>query len=106
MACKVVRACAASIALALGGVSVCAQSLQSANQNSRGTTQDAYVDSDARNSRITSLLEQLADQSRSSDNLSFAVRAQSQAATLLWPHNSERARAIYRRAFQSLVDSP
>lgn len=58
------------------------------------------------NSRITSLLEQLADQSRASENLAFATRAQSQAATLLWPHDPERARSIYRRAFQTLTDSP
>lgn len=55
------------------------------------------------NERIVSLLEQLADQARQSDDLTFAVRAQSQAATLLWPHDHERARAIYRRAFQSLT---
>ena len=56
-------------------------------------------------SRITSLLEQLADQSRASENLAFATRAQAQAATLLWPHDSERARSIYRRAFKSLAGS-
>jgi hypothetical protein len=48
------------------------------------------------------LLVQLADQARSSDDLAFAVRAQSQAGTLLWPHDRDRARLIYRRAFQSL----
>jgi hypothetical protein len=31
------------------------------------------------------------------------VRAQSLAATLLWPYDCKQARAIYRRAFQSLV---
>jgi hypothetical protein len=55
------------------------------------------------NERIVSLLEQLADQARQSDDLTFAVRAQSQAATLLWPQDHERGRAIYRRAFQSLT---
>ena len=48
------------------------------------------------------MLVQLADQARSSDDLAFAVRAQSQAGTLLWPHDRDRARLIYRRAFQSL----
>ncbi|HVG21043.1 MAG TPA: hypothetical protein VNI02_18500, partial [Blastocatellia bacterium] len=52
--------------------------------------------------RIPFLLVQLADQARSSDDLAFAVRAQSQAGTLLWPHDRDGARAIYRRAFQSL----
>jgi hypothetical protein len=58
--------------------------------------------------RIISLLTPLADQASLSADLSFAVRAQSQAATLLWPYDREQARAIYRRAFQSLVcnDSP
>jgi hypothetical protein len=55
------------------------------------------------NERIISLLDQLADQARQSDDMTFAVRAQSQAATLLWPHDPERARAIYRRAFQSVT---
>jgi len=53
--------------------------------------------------RILPLLEALADQASLSADLTFAVRAQSQAATLLWSYNRERARAIYRRAFQSLV---
>jgi hypothetical protein len=48
-------------------------------------------------------LEQLADQAVASDNLTFAVRAQSQAAKLLWSQDPARARAIYRRAFQSLL---
>ncbi len=53
--------------------------------------------------RITLLLSHLADQARLSDDLTFAVRAQSQAATLLWPYDCERARAIFRQAFQSLA---
>jgi hypothetical protein len=57
-------------------------------------------------SRITSLLERLADEARASDDLAFAVRAQSQAATLLWPQDAERARSIYRRAFESLATLP
>lgn len=54
-------------------------------------------------SRITLLLERLADEARSSDDLAFAVRAQAQAATLLWPRDAERASSIYRRAFESLA---
>jgi hypothetical protein len=53
--------------------------------------------------RILSLLAALADQASLSADLTFAVRAQSQAATLLWPYDGEEARAIYHRAFQSLV---
>src|SRR6185503_18582116 len=52
--------------------------------------------------RIILLLEQLADQARASENVAFAVRAQSHAAALLWPLDPEQARAIYRRAFDSL----
>src|SRR6185436_8752659 len=55
------------------------------------------------NERIISLIDQLADQARQADDLIFAVRAQSQAATLIWPYDPERARAIYRRAFNSLT---
>lgn len=57
-------------------------------------------------SRIISLLEQLADQARGSDDLAFAVRSQAQAATLLWPQAPERARSIYRRAFESIAAPP
>src|SRR4030095_4001370 len=53
--------------------------------------------------RILSLLAALADKPSLSADLTFAVRAQSQAATLLWPYDGEEARAIYHRAFQSLV---
>jgi hypothetical protein len=53
--------------------------------------------------RILPLLAALADQVSLCADLTFAVRAQSQAATLLWPYDREQARAIYRRAFQSLV---
>jgi len=53
--------------------------------------------------RIKPLLGPLADQARLSGDLIFAVRAQAQAATLLWPYDRERARAIYRRAFQPLL---
>ena len=97
MAWMVVRSCAVSIALALAGGVVFAQSQQSATpaaQNSEAAEQQ--------NTRIVSLLEQLADQARASENLAFAVRAQSQAARLLWLQDPDRARAIYQRAFQSL----
>lgn len=53
--------------------------------------------------RITALLIELADQARASDDLAFAARAQAEAASLLWPHDVERAREIYRRAFASLL---
>ena len=55
------------------------------------------------NTRVISLLEQLADQARASENLAFAVRAQSQAAGLLWAQDAELARSIFRRAFESLA---
>src|SRR5882724_3188163 len=98
MAWMVVRSCAVSIALALAGSVVPAQSRQYATpaaQNSDAVEQQ--------NTRIVSLLEQLADQARASENLAFAVRAQSQAARLLWVQDPDRARAIYQRAFQSLA---
>ena len=54
------------------------------------------------NDRIIPLLAPLADQASLSGDLTFAVRAQARAATLLWPYDRGRARDIYRRAFQSL----
>jgi hypothetical protein len=53
--------------------------------------------------RITSLLVELAEDARASDNAAFAARAQMQAALLLWPRDREQARSIFRRAFSSLA---
>jgi hypothetical protein len=96
MAWMVVRSCAVSIALALAGCVALAQGEKSPTR----ATQTIVAQ---RNSRIVSLLEQLADQALTSENLPFAIRAQSQAARLLWSLDPARARVIYRRAFQSLV---
>jgi hypothetical protein len=76
---------------------VCGQSQQPRIPAAQQSESIAY-----QNTRIVSLLEQLADQARSSENLSFAVRAQSLAAKLLWGQEPDRARAIYQRAFLSL----
>jgi hypothetical protein len=54
------------------------------------------------NDRIIPLLAPLADKASLSGDVTFAVRAQARAATLLWPYDRERARDIYRRALQSL----
>jgi hypothetical protein len=99
-----VRSCAVSIALALAGRVVCGQSLKlSGTAESIAQQQSEFISQ--QNTRIVSLLEQLADQARASNNLVFAVRAQSQAAKLLWPQDPESARAIYQRAFKSLAPS-
>ena len=98
MARMVVRSCAVSIALALAGGIVCGQTQPPKTVSSR--------ESDSirgQNTRIVSLLEQLADRARASENLAFAVRAQSQAAKLLWAQEPDRAREIYQRAFQLLA---
>jgi hypothetical protein len=90
MAWMVVRYIAVSIAVTLfGALSSHAQSARPA-EPSPG------------HGRAVLLLAQLADQARLSDDLPFAVEAQSQAATLLWPHDREKARSIFRRAFSSL----
>ena len=98
MAWMVVRSCAVSIALALAGSIALAQ-------GHKPLTRTPRVLVAQRNTRIVSLLEQLADQALASENLAFAVRAQSQAAKLLWSQDPARARAIFRRAFLSLVPS-
>ena len=54
-------------------------------------------------SRIQTLLVHLADQARASDDVVFSVHAQARAATLLWPYESDRARAMFRQAFESLT---
>lgn len=89
--------CAVSIALALAGINVFGQTPRALDR-----TLEASAKSSPHRTRIILLLEQLADQARASENLAFAVRAQSHAAALLWPLDPEQARAIYRRAFGSL----
>src|SRR5262245_41003494 len=98
MARTVVRSCAVSIALALTGSGVYAQ-----RQLPTTISVQKSEYSFQQKARIVALLEQLADQARTSKNLGFAVRAQSQAARLLWAQEPDRARAIYQRAFQSLA---
>ncbi|HSE38969.1 MAG TPA: hypothetical protein VLG74_16830 [Blastocatellia bacterium] len=100
MARMVLRSCAVSIALALAGSGVCAQGQQPAAMAAQKSE-----DNSQQNARIVALLEQLADQARASANLAFAVRAQSQAARLLWAQEPDRARTIYQRAFHSLAPS-
>lgn len=99
MARMVVRASPVSIALALAGSVVHAQSRHqsviSATHNSEAAARQ--------NARIVSLIERLADQARTSEDMPFSVRAQSQAAALLWPQDAAQARTIYRRAFKSLA---
>jgi len=97
MAWMVVRGSAVSIALALAGSVVCAQSRQRPKPDFDTVAQQ--------NRRIVSLLEQLAEQAGASEDLGFAVRAQSQAAKLLWAQDPDRARQIYQHAFQSLAPS-
>jgi hypothetical protein len=89
--------CAVSIALALAGINVFAQTPQKVSPRS-----EASHVSSPHNARIILLLEQLAEQARASENPGFAVRAQSQAAALLWSLDPEQARLIYRRAFDSI----
>jgi hypothetical protein len=98
MARMFVRSCAVSIALALTGSGVSAQRLLPAPVTAQKSEHFSQ-----QKARIVALLEQLADQARTSANLGFAVRAQSQAARLLWAQEPDRARAIYQRAFQSLA---
>jgi transposase len=80
-----------------GAVDTHAQRPRANEPAARSSEQTARQDA-----RIPLLLVQLADQARSSDDLAFAVRAQSQAGTLLWPQDRDKARSIYRRAFNSL----
>jgi hypothetical protein len=102
MARNYVRGCAVLIVLALAPNVVRAQVREAAAVGNVENREEAPQQS----SRIISLLTQLADQARASDDLAFAVRAQSQAATLLWPQDAEQARSIYRRAFESLATPP
>ncbi|MGA9770591.1 MAG: hypothetical protein WBV94_16245 [Blastocatellia bacterium] len=97
MAWTAVRNYAVAIAFVLVGVTAArAQTSISAREQPVRTTNQQDL-------RITLLLIHLADQARLSDDLTFAVRAQSQAATLLWSADSDRARTIYRQAFRSLT---
>jgi hypothetical protein len=88
------RSCAALIALAL----LASLPLRAQTQQGAWPTEHEL--------RITSLLAQLADLARTSSDAAFAARAQARAASLLWPHDRERARVIFRRAFDSLAEAP
>src|SRR5215475_1367811 len=98
MAWIVVRSCAVSIALALAGSIAL-------SQGDKPPARTPRVIAAQRNTRIISLLEQLADHALASENLTSTLRAQSQAANLLWSQDPARARAIFQRAWQSLVPS-
>src|SRR5947207_1956986 len=97
MARNFARGCAVMLALALAPVLVPARVQQSTSIPNEKTPTSQV------NSRIVSLIEQLADQSRASEDLAFSVRAQAQAARMLWSQEPERARSIYRRAFESIA---
>jgi hypothetical protein len=75
--------------MTLGYVPMRAEDLKSAKHSSR-------------TDQIKSLLEQLADEARGSEDLYFAVKAEYQAAALLWPYDRDGARSIYRRAIESI----
>lgn len=104
MARNPLRSCAVFIVLTLAHAHVQAQVQAQVQQSAH--SKEKVAAASQQYSRIISLLERLADQARASDDLAFAVRAQSQAATLLWPQAPERARSIYRRAFESIAVSP
>jgi len=55
--------------------------------------------------RIVALLAQIADDARSFENVSLTTKMQSQAALMLWPYDREQARAIFSRAFHSLLQT-
>src|SRR6185503_4407216 len=106
MARNFLKGCAVLVALAVGPVVVHAQVSQPAASSAGKIEKEEDLQQLTRTSRITSLLERLADEARASDDLAFAVRAQAQAATLLWPRDAGRASSIYRRAFESLATGP
>jgi hypothetical protein len=95
MAWIVVRSFAVSIAIALAG-----NCLSLAQTSGRPAPSEPPAG--PQYERITYLIGQLADQARTSEDIAFAVRAQAQAASLLWGHDRDRAREIYRRAFETI----
>jgi hypothetical protein len=100
------KGCAVLVVLALGPIVANAQLSQPASSAVGKIEKEKDLQQATRTSRITSLLERLADEARASDDLAFAVRAQAQAATLLWSRDAGRASSIYRRAFESLATAP
>lgn len=104
MARNFLKGCAVLIVLTLGPIVVCAQISQPSASAVEKIEDIPRVTQQT--SRITSLLERLADEAGASDDLAFAVRAQAQAATLLWSRDAARASSIYRRAFESLATAP
>ncbi len=95
MAWMVVRSFAVSIAIALAGTSPSLAQTSGRPVQGEPSTSPQYE-------RITYLIGQLADQARLSEDVAFAVRAQAQAASLLWGYDRDRSREIYRRAFETV----
>lgn len=95
MAWIVVRRFAVSIAIALAGT--CPSLAQTP-----GRPVQAEPSATPQHERVTYLIGQLADQARMSEDIAFAVRTQAQAASLLWGYDRDRAREIYRRAFETV----
>lgn len=106
MARNFLKGCAVLVVLALGPILANAQLSHPAASAVGKIEKEEDLQQATRTSRITSLLERLADEARASDDLAFAVRAQAQAATLLWSRDAGRASSIYRRAFESLATAP
>lgn len=106
MARNFLKGCAVLVVLALGPILADSQVSQPAASGAGKIEKEEDLQQVTRTSRITSLLERLADEARASDDLVFAVRAQAQAATLLWSRDAARASSIYRRAFESLAAAP
>ena len=82
MARNFLKGCAVLVALALGPIGAHAQVSQPAASGIGKIEKEEDLQQVNRTSRITSLLERLADEARASDDLAFAVRAQAQAAML------------------------
>ena len=87
----------ASVVLVLAAV-VNAQTVRSGNQKNRKNEGDSELQQ--RRATALSILQSLAIEARSYNDETLRARVQAQLADVLWPHDKEGARTLFRRAWE------
>jgi hypothetical protein len=85
--------------------SAAAHAQQRTRAKSAPTTAQSKNPERARRAAAALLLNETADKARSFDDLFYRARIQMLAADALWPYDSVRARAIFRRAWEAAAAS-
>ena len=83
-----------------------ASAQQRGRSRSRQTAKTQAQDAErARRARALALIFETAEEARNLDDLLYRARLQALAADALWPYDQQRARAIFRRAWEAATAS-